>query len=142
MSVAVDRREADEHAGGGVARLWTVPDLVHMPSDLPTGPSHDELWDGHVQLGLVPDYNHGTVCSQLLGLFYVSEEARPRPKVWMRVGVILSREPGTVFAPDFCAAAADQSPIPKSAEDWLETVPALVVEVRGFMESLPPLLGK
>lgn len=139
MSAVVERPELKEAEWTAAARTWTAADLAVLPSELPSGPACGELWNGAVRLGLVPDVNHGSVCAEFGAALWLWVEQGGRGRVWARTGVVLASRPATVFGPDVSLATAGQLPVKVSPEDWLLTVPALIVEVRALMESAAEL---
>jgi Uma2 family endonuclease len=63
-------------------------------------------------------------------------------KAFVDVGVLLSRDPDCVFAPDAAFVGAARLPVRESPQGYLETIPDLVVEVRSRNDSLAWLARK
>lgn len=112
-------------------RLLTAADLAALPSELPSGRVGYELWDGVLRTMAPPGDVHGDVefaIGLVLGKF-----GQDRGYGRGRSGettLILSRDPDTIVGADVIFLTSDQLPPRRSAEGYLETIPALVVEVR------------
>ena len=125
-------------------RLLTVADFAVLPDDLPTGPVCYELDDGRLLImAAVREDIHGSVESNIATELKLLGERRGLGKVRSGdVGVILRRFPDTVKCPDVCFIANALLPIRRSPEDFLETIPSLVVEIRDKNDSRPYVLRK
>jgi Uma2 family endonuclease len=124
-------------------RLFRVEDLEHLPSQVPSGPVRYELHNG-ILVALPPHTDqHGAVLSHVAAELLVQGQQRGFGKA-RSVGpaVILRRDPDHVLVPDAVFIANRQLPIRKSPEDYLETIPALIVEVRSTNETLDSLLHR
>ena len=112
-------------------RLFTVADLAEMPSDLPSGPARYELYHGRLITLPALDEVHGAVVSNLACELAIQGERKGHGKARCGgVGVILQRNPDHVFVADVLFVGNGRLPIRRSPEDYLETIPELVVEVR------------
>jgi Uma2 family endonuclease len=112
-------------------RLWTVADLAALPDELPTGPVHYELDDGRLIIMAPPGDTRGAVESNLVTQLKVQGELRGHGKARCgEVTVILRRNPDRTVGADAVFVANANLPIRLSKENFLETLPDLVVEVR------------
>jgi Uma2 family endonuclease len=112
-------------------KLLTAADLAAMPSELPSGPVLYELWEGVLHTMAPPGDEHGAV-EFTIGLA-LGKWGQDRGFGRGRCGevtIVLSRDPDTVVAADAVFLTADQLPPRRSREGYLETIPALIVEVR------------
>jgi Uma2 family endonuclease len=112
-------------------RPLTAADLAALPTNLPSGPVRYELREGELRIMAPPGDEHGTVeftISLLLGI-HGQEQGHGRGGCG-DVGILLQRDPDTVVGADAVFLTRDQLPPRRSREGYLETVPALVVEVR------------
>ena len=120
-------------------RLLTAEDLAVFPDDLPSGPVRYELDDGHIQILHPHLFEHGRWHANVLAVIGIHAEGMGLGKGRGTVGIILRRNPDRLVAPDACFLTEDQFPLKKSADDYLETMPKLVVEVRGCHETIEEL---
>ena len=122
-------------------RLLTAADLVKFPTSLPGGDVWYELDDGYLVV-----HSPATAIqsrAQVLVLSHLhSAEARGIGKLLGRAGIILRRNPDRVVGPSVSLIDQDQWPPKVSAEDFLETMPKLVVEIRSKNDSLPEIESK
>jgi Uma2 family endonuclease len=126
------RREANvETAVRSVERLLTAGDLAAFPTELPSGTVRYELWEGILQIMSPTGRAHGRVESAIDTLLRtLGEEQEHGQALCGEVGIILQQDPDTVVSADNVFLTNDQLPARCSREDYLETVPALIVEVR------------
>ena len=110
-----------------------------FPDDLPSGPVRYELYDGHIQILHPHVFEHGRWHANVLALLGIHGEGMGLGQGRGTVGIILRRNPDRLVAPDACFLTEDQFPLKKSTDDYLETMPKLVVEVRGYHETLGEL---
>lgn len=115
-------------------RIYTVADLVAMPTHLPSGDIDFELLCGKFIVFETPDAAHGITETNLLG---VLDQCSTNGNVFGRVGIVLARNPNTVLAPDAAFIANARLPACESPEGFLEAIPDLVVEIRGRADSTP-----
>jgi Uma2 family endonuclease len=119
-------------------RQFTVADLAVLPADLPTGAVRYELDDGRL-LCLPPhDDPHGAVSSNLVAIFVLQAVEPGLGKARCGgVGVILGRRPDRVVGADLLFVGNGSLPIRLSAEDYLETIPDIAVEVVSKNDTRP-----
>jgi Uma2 family endonuclease len=121
------------------ARLLTAADLAAMPSQLPSGPVDYELDHGRLVMMSPPGNRHGAVQAIISTELIVQGQRRGLGKALSEVGIILSRAPDCVVAPDAVFIASRSLPVRESPEGYLETIPELVVEVRSQNDGTPQL---
>jgi Uma2 family endonuclease len=139
MSVVLEQPQIDVSP---VRRLWTMADLAALPDMLPTGDAKYELWEGELMFMSPPVDLPGTLQARISGLFLVFGEWEGHGRPFSEVGVVVSRDPDSVFGTDAAFCTTDQLPIQVTSERYLLTVPALVVEVRSKNESRPKMAAK
>jgi Uma2 family endonuclease len=111
-------------------RLFTAADLAEMPSDLPSGTVRYELYHGRLLTMPPLDDVHGAVeCNLVYELTVQGQRAGHGKARCGGVGVILERNPDHVFGVDVLFVSNRRLPIRRSPEEYLETIPELVVEV-------------
>jgi Uma2 family endonuclease len=116
-------------------RLFTAADLAAMPSEVPSGTVRYELHHGRLITLRPVDWFHGTAVGNLATALLLQGERRGHGKARCGgVGVILARNPDHVFGADVLFVSNARLPIRKSPEDYLETIPDLVVEVAAMNE--------
>lgn len=69
-------------------------------------------------------------------------EASRADRVLGRAGIILRRNPDRVVGPAVSLLGRDQWPPKVSAEDFLETIPKLIVEIRSKYDTSPEVGSK
>ena len=118
------------------SRLLSIADLQILPTDLPSGPIDYELDNG--RLGLVAPFDsvRGATRANLAARLFIDGQQRGHGKARGRVAIVLSRNPDCVLTPDAAFIATKSLPVRTSEEDYLETIPELVVEVRSKNDSL------
>ena len=123
-------------------KLLTVADLARMPTELPSGTAWFELNDGV----LVAKSPQGDLQSIAQGnciiLLATNAENSGLGEVRGRVGIILRRNPDRVVGPPVSFVITSSLPVRCSPEDYLETVPELVVEIRSKNDSNPEINAK
>jgi Uma2 family endonuclease len=118
-------------------RFFTVADLEHMPSDLPSGPIDFELDNGRLVPIMVPPGNlHGAAQLRIGTQLMIQGEMKGHGQARTEVGVVLWRNPDRVVTPDVLFVANRSLPIRTSPQGYLETIPDLVVEIRSKNDSL------
>jgi Uma2 family endonuclease len=112
-------------------RPLTAADLAALPTDLPSGPARYELREGELRIMAPPGDEHGDVEFTISSLLwtYGQQQGHGRGRSGDS-GIILRRDPDTVVGADAVFLTRDQLPPRRSPEGYLETIPALVVEVR------------
>jgi Uma2 family endonuclease len=118
-------------------RLFTAADLEELPTDLPPGPIAYEFDNGRlVFITLPPSDLHGAAQANIGTQLQIQGELQGYGKARASVAVILWRNPDRVVTSDAVFVAKKSLPIRTSAEDYLETIPELVVEIRSKNGSL------
>jgi Uma2 family endonuclease len=116
--------------------LLTVADLAVLPSELPSGTVRYELDNGHLLIHPPHGDAHAAVLADIAAELALQGQRRGLGKVRCGgLGVILWRHPDRVTGADAVFLTNDQLPERVSPEDYLETMPALVVEVRDVMDA-------
>ena len=123
-------------------RLFTAADLSVMPTDLPSGIADYELDKGRLIVMSPPGRLHGFVELAIGAELKAQGEAAGHGRAFTEVGVVLARNPDTVFCPDAVFIANAKLPERDSPEGYLETIPDLVVEVRSKNDSNAELVRK
>ena len=111
-------------------RLFTVADLAELPDDLPSGAVRYELDDG-VLMTLPPlDFDHGyATCAMGAELSRQADKSGCGTVVSGGVGLVLRRDPDRVVGADVAFISRQRMPPQLSPENYLESMPDLVVEV-------------
>jgi Uma2 family endonuclease len=124
-------------------RLLTAADLAVLPSELPSGPVRYELDNGRLVILPVHSDAHGAVEVTLASELKVQGERQGAGKARCGgVGVILWRDPDRVIGADALFLANTSLPVRRSPEDYLETVPDLIVEVCDPWDTVPEIRAK
>ncbi|MDZ4781537.1 MAG: Uma2 family endonuclease [Planctomycetia bacterium] len=111
-------------------RLMTAADLAELPAELPSGPVHYELDDGVLISMSPPGFLHGSVESGIVAALRQQGEDRGHGLASCgEVGIVLRRNPDRVVGADAAFISSAQLPVQLTPEGYLETIPALVVEV-------------
>jgi Uma2 family endonuclease len=111
-------------------RTLTAADLAELPTLLPSGTVRYELEAGELKLMAPHGDVHGGVEAQIAAVLMTGGEWEGHGKVRSgEVGIVLGRAPDTVVGADVVFLTNDQLPPRRSPEGYLETVPALIVEV-------------
>jgi Uma2 family endonuclease len=116
-----------------MTRLLTAADLAVLPTELPTGTVRYELQEGELRVMAPTGEGHSRVENAIGALLRLYGEWQGQ--VYGRAGsgeagIIVSRNPDTVVGADAHFLTNDQLPVRRSREGYLETIPALIVEVR------------
>src|SRR5262245_47368682 len=119
-----------------VPRLFTAADMAAMPEDLPSGSVRYELHYGRLITMPPPGDQHGAVGLNVAGALLVQGQWQGHGKARDHVGVLLARNPDHVLGPDAVFMVNRQLPQRVTPEGYLETIPALVVEVRSKNDTL------
>ena len=135
---------ATRHSQSGSARppagtVLTAVDVARLPTTLATTDVDYELHDGTHVVTFPPDANHGTTQARLLAALSLCAKGDDRGRVLGRVGVVLRRNPDHLLAPDAAFLTAAQLPPRVTPEDYLLTVPELVVEIHGWNDTSIPM---
>lgn len=132
--------EAMRYVSESGLRLFRVADLECFPSDVTSGSVSYELRDG--QLITLPSHSvqHGSAVATIATELLLQGEQPGHGKArCVGPAVIVRRDPDHVLVPDAVFLAASQLPTQLSPEDYLETIPAHLVEVREKWDSLAAL---
>jgi Uma2 family endonuclease len=111
-------------------RLLIAADLPYFPEKLSCGTVRYELDKGRLIIMAPPGDIHGAAQLNLAAELKFQGERRGHGKARTEVGVILWRDPDTVYGPDAVFVASASLPLELSKEGYLETIPDLVIEVR------------
>jgi len=98
-------------------RLLTVADIATFPDDLPSGPVRWELVNGELKV----DSAHSGIHSMMHTTIMVEVGIQSDPVGGMAygtVGIVVRRNPDTVYAPDTAYVAPCSMPVKYSAEDY------------------------
>jgi Uma2 family endonuclease len=114
-----------------IRRAMTAADLAALPAELPSGTFLYELWEGELRVMAPPGDEHGGVEGTIGGYLFIQGQLSGHGRVRTgEVGIVLGRNPDTVVGADIAFLTSDQLPPRRSREGYLETIPALIVEVR------------
>jgi Uma2 family endonuclease len=119
-----------------VARYFTAADLAAMPDQLPSGPVDFELHQGRFVPLSPSGFRHSNLQARISKELVSQGEELGHGEAGSGCGVILSKKPDTVVGPDALFVTKRSMPIRQSPEDYLETIPELIVEIRGKNDSL------
>jgi Uma2 family endonuclease len=124
---------------------WTLESFYELPEETPEGwPVHHELWDGELLTHMAPGFRHGWLVANIATLLKSQGDWLDHGvTIGGDAGVVFSPEPPvTLFGPDVAFLTKDQLPLRVTEQDWLLTVPALVVEVRSKRDRGRHSLGR
>lgn len=130
----------DSSPFGTVSRPFTAADVAALPENLPSGQVHYELERGRLAVLPPRDFRHGGVQATLGALLF--EEGPRRGHACIGVGVVIARNPDTIYCPDVAFFAAERLPVRDSEEGFCETIPNFVAEVRSKIDALAELSRK
>jgi Uma2 family endonuclease len=117
-------------------RLLTAADLAALPSDLPSGPTRYELWEGVLEIMSPPIHDHARVENAFAAVLRVYGEWPGHGEAGSGEGaILLRRDPDTVVGADAYFHTKDQLPISRTREGYVETIPAIVAEVKSKNDS-------
>jgi len=117
-------------------RILTAGDLAEFPTTLSSGLVRYELLDGCLLILPPLTLDESRSFRDLLYQLTIQGEHRGFGTVWGRVGIIRSRNPDDVAAPEGCFIVTERLPPKTSVEDYLETMPDIVVEVVHHYDTL------
>lgn len=123
-------------------RLFTVADLAAMPTELPSGPISYELANGRLVMMSPTGDPHSAVQAMFCACLVNQGVSKGYGKVRSELGVILSRNPDSLLVPDVAFFTTKSLPLKKTREDFVETIPDIVVEIRSKNDSLAYLERK
>ena len=133
---------ADEPDGNGDEFLFTIADLDALPTELPSGTVRYELEAGRLLAMSPTGARHGRIEMRLGALLYQIAERLGGELNGGEVGVILSRDPDTLFGGDLIYYTAASLPPRESVEGYLETPPDIAIEIRSKNERRARVLRK
>jgi Uma2 family endonuclease len=111
-------------------RRLLVADVAALPSLLPSGPVDYELREGGLIMTSPTGDDHGALQSRLAAALVVQGDRRGLGKTRTETGLILQRDPDTLYGPDVMFLASRSYPLRLSPERYWETIPNLVIEIR------------
>src|SRR5262245_37586790 len=121
--------------GPPAGTLLTAADVARLPTTLATTVVDYELHDGKLVVTFPADADHGRAQARLIAALSSQIEDRKLGRVLSRVAVVLRQSPDHLLTPDASFLTAAQLPPNVTPEDYLLTVPALVVEIRGWNDT-------
>lgn len=89
-----------------------------------------------------PGYRHGRIQSTLVAYLKDFGEWRGLGHAYTDIGVVISRNPDTVYSPDVAFISSARLPVHESKEGYCETIPDFVAEVRSKNDSSAELARK
>jgi Uma2 family endonuclease len=112
-------------------RPLTAADLAALPTELPSGTVRYELREGVLRVMAPTAHDHARVENAFATLLRVHGEWQGHGEAGSGEGGILPRRnPDTVVGADAYFHTSDQLPVRRSREGYLETIPAVVAEVK------------
>jgi len=123
-------------------RLLTAADLAALPSRLPTGDVNYELRHGVLIIMSPPSNRHGITIGNFFYVIGNHIKNNKLGEMTTNAGLILSRDPDDVTAPDIAVYLNDQLPIQSSPEGYSFTIPNMVAEVRSKNDWQPEIDDK
>src|SRR5262249_52475494 len=95
----------------------------------------------HGRLITLPPHGdvHAAARSNVTAELLIQGERKGHGKLRGGVGIVLARNPDHVFGADAAFISHKRLPLRRSPEDYLETIPELIVEVRDTNETLTSL---
>lgn len=110
---------------------WSVADLTALPEELVGVEVSWELWDGELVALAPPNETHSVIANRIGGELFLQGEKAGLGRATGEVGIVLGGESGeTAVGADAAFRTREQVPSPRSPEGYMQTVPAIVVEVR------------
>ncbi len=85
---------------------------------------------------------HTVARTHILARLFIHAEEGGSGRAYGRVGVVLRRDPDSLLAPDTAFVPNEQLPTRTSPEDFLLTIPALVVEILDRCDTQPEIAEK
>jgi Uma2 family endonuclease len=114
--------------------------MTAMPTSLPSGDVWYELDDGQL-ITLAPSgYDQGRRLARITRILLNAKDAG-LGEACAETTVILRRNPDRVVAPDAAFILTASLPARRSPEGCLETIPELVVEIRGKNDTNPEIVA-
>jgi Uma2 family endonuclease len=125
-----------------VPRPLTAADLAALPDDVPSGTLRLELDYGRLVVLPHITWEQSTSITNVVAQLQLQGYQRGHSVARSRVAVILRRNPDRVVVPPASFVAKKSLPVTTSTEGFLETVPDLVIEVRGRHDGAAELARK
>lgn len=141
MGTALLTQRGREYRAPG-PRLLTIADLDALPSSLPSGDIRYELDDGRLVILPHQGAYHGRCQAHIGSLLSRLAEDRGLGIAMASVAIILRRNPDRVVVPEAAFILNRSRPVRVSVEDYLETIPEIVVEVRSKNDSMNEVRAK
>jgi len=116
--------------------------MAALPALLPSGNVRYELFDGRLVIMAPPGGFHGLGQAQVVSELVVQGDHAGHGRAYGEVGIVLSRDPDSLYAPDAAFICKSSLPAVFSKEGYLETIPQLIVEVRSKNDSQPEINAK
>jgi Uma2 family endonuclease len=132
----------DASSFGIVDRIFTAADLAALPEDLPSGRVYYELEMGKLAIMSPPGENHSYVQLNIGFFLKLQGQRQGLGRAYTEIGIVISRNPDTVYGADVAFIGNDRLPVCRSREGYLETIPELVVEIRSKNDSMAELSRK
>ena len=123
-------------------RLLTIEDVAKLPTTLPSGPVHYELYHGVLKIMSPGGFRHGRHIFKFNYYLSIFGEDLGHGITSAPTGLILARDPDLLFEPDAVFIATKSLPETLSHEGWLETIPEIVIEVRSKNDTTPEVHAK
>jgi Uma2 family endonuclease len=115
-------------------RLLTAADLAALPTYLPTGDVRYELVRGILHVLPLGTCAQSVVRMELLTALKEQADSRGLGRTLLGTGIVFTKNPDTVIGPSLSYIKAESLPYRVSPQDWLETMPDLIVEVPGIFD--------
>lgn len=132
MSLATAVTSAASIAG---TRLLTVADVALFPTQLPSGPVDYELCRGALVMMSPAGDSHAAVQLRFGSALLIQGEEQGWGTSRTEIGLVLNRDPDTLYVPDVAFIAKRRYPVQVSREGYWETMPSIVIEVRSKNDS-------
>ena len=123
-------------------RLLTAADLAALPTSLPSGDVRYELDDGRLVILPPPGDIHGKRQAKIVRYLDTDAKERGLGEVRAEVGIVLRRNPDRVVGADAAFILTASLPVKRSKEDYLETIPEIVIEVRSKNDRMNKVRAK
>ncbi len=132
---------AASHERPNWPRLLTAADLANLPTSILGGDVWYELDDG-IPVVHTPQTAKQSRCWTHVLRYLHTVESSGDFKLLGRTGVVLRRDPDRVVGPAISLLDRNRWPPKVSPEDFLETIPDLIVEIRGKKDTILGVGGK
>lgn len=129
-------------AFGPNRRRLTAADLACLPRDLPSGPVDFELDHGMLVVRGPGRLRESNVQMNVWKALFEYGEQRGHGTLFFRVGIVVGRNPDSVFGPRLSFWTTKRLPLTESPEEFVETPPDLAVEIAAPCDSRAALQRK